>query len=192
MEKSHVLQGMVMLRAVYPNATDPNEINAQIWTTLLSDLKTDCYLRAIEYFCKTGGQFAPSLGQVRQLALRYQGTGRQRTAMEAWGRVWERFRDRSVELTDIEKQCLKTLGGEWTLRNSVNSNRDRADFCKLYDDLISRPAVDDSKALPEHTVPPEQAVHYSGGEESQHYTADETRALCRSVIASLDDRFGNR
>lgn len=129
------------------------------WFDQLHDLDANTLLAATRDLCGAPGQWAPSVGDIRQRAVELSlGHLAPPSVGEAWGRVVEWAKGEPIQLTDAEKAAAKRAGGTWELKHSENVTTTRAHFIRFYEEeirklVMTRRAHLETRELADHNRP---------------------------------------
>lgn len=151
---------------------DISDARVALWCKVLEGIDLEAVYGAAMRIVCSPSPFAPSIGQLRDMALRIEaGLADEYLAVDAWANVVKKMGTPDYDLPAREKKALKKMGGIFSLKNSANPSIDRAFFMKCFESVIQREISDrnmppsvreyiDSKAprLPAKVVAEGQAV----------------------------------
>ena len=192
--------------AAYPGRVSIEDSIVNVWIDLLRDVDAECVLQASRQLASQSGQWPPTVGDVRSLAVdlsmgRYSPV----SPYEAWERALRVSHGDAIDTSTEERRALKMIGGIWQIKHSANISWDRKAFLEHYASLVDKnkridSALPETKIITEMNAPslPKKTEYPSQEPElSRRATQDEIRDMIenlgneniRSVLrnAGIDD-----
>lgn len=166
-----------LLVAVYQGRFQSDNGIVNTWLDLLRDLDAECVLQATRQLASHPGQWPPTLGDIRSLAVDLSmGTFAPVSKYEAWERAIRLARGEVVATSPEERRALDTIGGTWQIKNAENLSFDRNVFMGHYEELVTKnkqiatalPAVKQVADMNTPALPPAPKPNYANELEKLH------------------------
>lgn len=138
---------MAMFLAEYgPSRFQVTKERQKLWEKMLCQFEPEIIVEsAIQLLGTSKTEWPPVIGQLRDMALRLSsGLFFNPSPEEAWLRVmrWVTVEDSEIQLTEIERICLESVGGSHDLKCSRNIQADRATFKRVFVEITERERVE--------------------------------------------------
>lgn len=131
-----VRKALAKISRLYPGRFEVVPGMADDWMHVLDGVDDREVKAAVLDLCATEG-WPPACAKVRARALDLAaGELAPVGPYEAWGRVRKSLHDKTVALSDIEKQALNQIGGTWELKNGNTGTMGH--FVRAYDGLLKK------------------------------------------------------